>query len=310
MADVTNYTFIAAETFLDETHRTPIDIAKNDRDDIVCASNKIKGHNVVIAVSLSGEYKPDSAAVVAQGTLSRFPNIRIGLLVGVGGGSRYSRHGIQLGDVVVGSHGVFQFGLRKSLQGEDSSLEQPVSLNQPPVAIRSAVSILDLEYKQDDYRLHWKIKRALGGWPYLQDYARPPSHRTTGDDHHSALPREQAHLVKLAERDSSKIHHGRIASSNRIMNNATAGAFPGDLCFETEAAGLTDRFPCLLLRGICDYSDASKHKGWERFAAVAAAAYAADLLRSIKPQTIETEKPILGILGQSQYISPSSNGTI
>lgn len=29
----------------------------------------------------------------------------------------------------------------------------------------------------------------------------------------------------------------------------------GILCFEMEAAGLMNHFPCLVIRGICDYSD-------------------------------------------------------
>jgi nucleoside phosphorylase len=35
----------------------------------------------------------------------------------------------------------------------------------------------------------------------------------------------------------------------------------GVLCFEMEAAGLMNQFPCLVIRGICDYSDSHKNKG-------------------------------------------------
>lgn len=34
----------------------------------------------------------------------------------------------------------------------------------------------------------------------------------------------------------------------------------GVLCFEMEAAGLMTHFPCLVIRGICDYSDTRKDK--------------------------------------------------
>jgi nucleoside phosphorylase len=34
------------------------------------------------------------------------------------------------------------------------------------------------------------------------------------------------------------------------------------LCFEMEAAGLINRFLCLVIRGICDYSDTHKNKEW------------------------------------------------
>jgi hypothetical protein len=37
-------------------------------------------------------------------------------------------------------------------------------------------------------------------------------------------------------------------------------------------------FPVLVIRGICDYSDSHKNKDWQGYAAMAAAAYAKDLL--------------------------------
>lgn len=50
------------------------------------------------------------------------------------------------------------------------------------------------------------------------------------------------------------------------------------LCFEMEAAGLMDNFPCLVIRGICDYADTHKNKRWQPYAAAVAAAYAKELL--------------------------------
>ena len=38
------------------------------------------------------------------------------------------------------------------------------------------------------------------------------------------------------------------------------------LCFEMEAAGLMDNFPCLVIRGICDYADTHKNKRWQPYA--------------------------------------------
>jgi hypothetical protein len=32
----------------------------------------------------------------------------------------------------------------------------------------------------------------------------------------------------------------------------------GVLCFEMEAAGLMNSFPCLVIRGICDYADSQE----------------------------------------------------
>ncbi|RKK93408.1 hypothetical protein BFJ70_g17737, partial [Fusarium oxysporum] len=63
-----------------------------------------------------------------------------------------------------------------------------------------------------------------------------------------------------------------------------------------EAAGLMNHFPCLVIRGICDYSDSHKNKEWQGFAAMMAAAYAKDLLHQIPPNKVEAEKPISEVL--------------
>jgi hypothetical protein len=50
-----------------------------------------------------------------------------------------------------------------------------------------------------------------------------------------------------------------------------------------EAAGLMDSFPCLVIRGICNYADSRKNKRWREYAAAAAAAaaYAKEILSVI-----------------------------
>ena len=54
-----------------------------------------------------------------------------------------------------------------------------------------------------------------------------------------------------------------------------------------EAAGLMDHFPCLVIRGICDYSDSHKNKRWQPYAAAVAAAYAKELLSLIPVSRVE-----------------------
>ena len=68
------------------------------------------------------------------------------------------------------------------------------------------------------------------------------------------------------------------------------------LCFEMEAAGLMNQFPCLVIRGICDYSDTHKNKEWQGYAAMAAAAYTKDLLHRIPPNKVEAENRISDLL--------------
>lgn len=70
----------------------------------------------------------------------------------------------------------------------------------------------------------------------------------------------------------------------------------GVLCFETEAAGLMNRFPCLVIRGICDYTDTHKDKEWQGYAAMTAAAYAKDVLRQIAPNEVGADRELSELL--------------
>jgi hypothetical protein len=64
-----------------------------------------------------------------------------------------------------------------------------------------------------------------------------------------------------------------------------------------QETGFLNQPPTLLvIRGICDYSDSHKNKEWQGYAAIAAAAYAKDLLCRIPPNNVEAEKRIGEIL--------------
>lgn len=62
----------------------------------------------------------------------------------------------------------------------------------------------------------------------------------------------------------------------------------GVLCFEMEAAGLINSFPCLIIRGISDYTDLYKNDKWQAHAAGTAAAYAKELLSVIRTTEVMT----------------------
>ena len=60
-----------------------------------------------------------------------------------------------------------------------------------------------------------------------------------------------------------------------------------------EAAGLMDSFPCVVIRGICDYADSHKNKRWQPYAAVTAAAYAKELLYTIPELQVSGTYPAI-----------------
>jgi nucleoside phosphorylase len=117
-----------------------------------------------------------------------------------------------------------------------------------------------------------------------------------GDDISNLVSRPE----RTEDEDNPTIHYGLIASANHLMKDAlirdVLAKEKDVLCFEMEAAGLMNHFPCLVIRGICDYSDTHKNKEWQGYAAMAAAAYAKDLLCRIPPSRVETEKRIGDII--------------
>jgi len=86
-------------------------------------------------------------------------------------------------------------------------------------------------------------------------------------------------------RDEPRVHFGNIASSNQLQISASERSRIQKehdvICFEMEAAGVMQEYPCVVVRGICDYSDSHKNKGWQNYAAATAAACAKGLLSKI-----------------------------
>ncbi|KAK0289074.1 hypothetical protein LTR35_000449 [Friedmanniomyces endolithicus] len=77
------------------------------------------------------------------------------------------------------------------------------------------------------------------------------------------------------------VHRGTIAAGGKVMRNGIErdqlAKENGLLCFEMEAAGALNDFPCLVIRGISDYSDSHKNDNWHGYAAAVAAAYGREL---------------------------------
>jgi nucleoside phosphorylase len=311
----TEYT--AAKAFLDETHLTPEPLSPADNN--AYTVGMIGKHKVVIAVLPDGEYGTTSAASVARDMLHSFPNIKIGLMVGIGGGAPSSKHDIRLGDIVVsasrdGRGGVFQYDFGKAIQQQ--SFQQTGVLNQPPTSLRTALSALKSDYESDGHRLEESINSILDQKPRLRKkYRRPEASSDKLYRSEFVHPVDEAscavtcgdarsHLVSRQERtddeDNPAIHYGLIASSNQLMKDALIRdrlVIEKDvLCFEMEAAGLMNHFPCLVIRGICDYADSHKNKEWQGYAAMVAAAYAKDLLQRISLNRIDAEEKISVIL--------------
>ncbi|KAJ5195669.1 wd40 protein [Penicillium cf. viridicatum] len=92
--------------------------------------------------------------------------------------------------------------------------------------------------------------------------------------------------------DQPVVHRGLILSGSGVVKSPhdrinLQRELQDALCFEMEAAGIMDEIPCLVVRGICDYTDTHKQDEWHYHAAAVAAAYCRALLRKIGSQDMQ-----------------------
>jgi nucleoside phosphorylase len=302
---------------LDEAHPN----LPSTRDMNSYTLGRMGAHNVVIAVM--PETGNNNAATVATQLLNDFKSIRFGLLVGIGGGIPVEdEYDIRLGDIVVSKPtatfgGVTQFDRGRS--HADGQFERTGSLNKPPAVLMANVEKLRAQHMMKGNKISENLSEMWEKFPAMKEQFFYPgakhdvlfeaTHHHQGGGSCSGCDRSQ--VVDRAPRQttSPRIHYGTIGSSNQVIKDAAIREelreYLGIICVEMEAAGLMDEFPCLVIRGICDYADSHKNKRWQHYAAATAAAYAKELL-SITPasevaNTRTVGKAIRSDVGKSIY---------
>lgn len=296
----------AAVAMLDERHH---DLPMKRNDDNSYILGRIHAHNVVIACLPCGVYGTTSATAVAAQMRYSFESIRFFLMVGIGGGAPSKKNDIRLGDVVVSKPtitlgGVIQYDFGKALSG--GLFERIGALNKPPPVHLSAISKLQATYLRDPSIISSMISElTMVRTTEVNKFAYPGDNQDIlfdQDYDHSGLGEtcsscDMSRLIQRPPRDKHGpvIHYGLIASGNQVIKDSRIRdrlAQEHDiLCFEMEAAGLMDNFPCLVIRGICDYSDSHKNKQWQNYAAATAASYAKELLSVIHDRQVADTPP-------------------
>lgn len=135
----------AARAMLDEEHTQPLDFVQPQNDSNCYNWGRIGDHNVVIASLPAGVYGTTRAATTASQLLSSFPQIRVGLLVGIRAGIPTGDVDIRLGDVVVSQPhgqvgGVVQWDFQMA-----SANAAPIRrghLDKPPELLLKALAML------------------------------------------------------------------------------------------------------------------------------------------------------------------------
>jgi nucleoside phosphorylase len=303
----------AMEAMLDEIHQS----LPSRRDQNIYTVGRIGVHNVVIAVM--PKIGNNQAASVATQLMNDFPSIRFGLLVGIGGGVPDGEdNDIRLGDVVVSKPtatfgGVVQYDMGKVKAGEP--FERTGSLSGPPALLRASVQRLQAQHARMGSQIPAYIQEMLEKNPNMVEtqyfyqglendvlFEAAYVHKGSGKCTECDLKR----VVKRGDRPNNnpRIHYGTIGSANAVIKDSVTRDLLkkalGVLCVEMEAAGLMDDFPCLVIRGICDYADSHKNNRWQPYAATTAAAYTKELLMAVAHRDVEKGLRLVDVVEVSQ----------
>ncbi|KAF4855885.1 Kinesin light chain [Colletotrichum siamense] len=307
----------AASGMMDEEYAQ---LPSQTTDSNVYSYGRIGVHNIVVACLPSGQMGTNSAATVASQMKSSFPSLRFGLLVGIGGGVPNVEENvdIRLGDVVVSQPsgqygGVIQYDFGKT--GADGRIARIGSLNAPPTILLNALSQLRANDILDKTRVDIYLSELVSSKPKFASpgpetdvlYEAEAKH-IGGATCRKCRPEDEVDREKRMRTDPM-IFFGNIASGNQVMKDGQtrdnhSRDLGGILCFEMEAAGLMNNFPCLVIRGICDYADAHKNKQWQPYAAATAAALAKELLCTIPSTVSRAENIAENPLHRPHFIVP------
>lgn len=217
--------------------------------------------------------------------------IKLGLMVGIGGGVPSQKTDIRLGDVVVsmpdGTHGgVIQYDLGKM---ELEGFHRKGHLDKPPKALLGAVTSLRTQHERNDPLFPGYLSAISGNGRMASKYGFQGSEN-------DVLFKNNQQVIRSPRGDNlPQVFYGTIGSGDLVMKNSEErdrlAADDNIICFEMEAAGLMNDFPCLVIRGISDYADSRKDDRWQPYAAATAAAYAKELLGAVSVSEVEELGP-------------------
>ena len=159
--------------------------------------------------------------------------------------------------------GVLQYDFGKTIK--DGKFFQTGSLNKPPVVLMTGGSKLRARHRRKGSAIQEYVNKMLESNPKMQqDFSYPNpeddqlfqadyDHMNSDEDCKSC---DEKRLIQRMPRSTNVpvIHYGLIGSANQVMRHGVTREKlrqeRGIICFEMEAAGLMDNFPCLVIRGI------------------------------------------------------------
>lgn len=269
----------AALAMFDEYHGVPSHKAPGQT--IQYHLGRMGQHNVAIAGFPAGEVGISVAASIAAELMRDFPNLEVGLLVGIAAGIPSAERDVRLGDVVVAvptgnNSGVMGYDL-VNIEPEEIVLKQWQNASHP--SLRSAITNIRARSTHPN-------NVALRGNGFLSDLEK--FQRTLFERPLTGPPtRSSPQRSTRRSGDSPIVHYGCILSGNAVIKSAKvrdAMSKPNKaVASEMEAAGMMNRLPVPVIRGTSDFADAEKNDEWQFYAEATAAAYAKKLTLSLAP---------------------------
>ncbi|KAG7057611.1 kinesin light chain [Colletotrichum scovillei] len=124
------------------------------------------------------------------------------------------------------------------------------------------------------------------------------------------LENRQAGHEKTSAEHQPCVFLGSIGSGDTVMKSGKdRDQIARDhslVAFEMEGAGVWDEIPCIIVKGVCDYSDSHKNKTWQHYAAAIAAAATKALLDRYAPSAglIEQVKQVETTAFSPKFLVP------
>ncbi|KAF2226746.1 nucleoside phosphorylase domain-containing protein [Elsinoe ampelina] len=262
----------------------------------------IGGHNIVLA-SLGASGMNDANATVLQ-VLHDFSSIRFGLLVG--SEAEYRAKASTSGLVMLWSEVIVDR-----------------DVGHPPKMLTDAVERVhsshlmggDTIYDQLDHLLSRRpgMRTRFGKPPKENDKLFMPGYQHEGEG--SCVDCDKAQVISRPARldDIPNVFCGTVGLTNATTRESHIRedlSGRGILCIDRELTGLVQSFPCLAVRGICDYADSHKYHDWHGYAAATAAAYARALLLDLEPASVpqlDAAKDVVNTDDVDDFLLPNVN---
>ncbi|OAR01720.1 hypothetical protein LLEC1_03251 [Akanthomyces lecanii] len=267
----------AALALFDRIHEGHFAVARGH--DHVFHAGEIAGYNTILATLTPGSYGTGSAAALASQVKILFPNLWLGLLVGVAAGlPRFSHpelpnRDIRLGDVLVAQPSsrrdaliAYDLGRIVDGSGRVELLRDGHALARIEPLVLSAASKLK-QRPDTTTALFWQHYQQVEK-DVCDDDGSTFAHPGPDKD---ILWNGRAIVQRPPRLQRTRVWYGSIGSGDKLMRDASTRDKLRDefdlIGLEMEAAGVINSIPVGVIRGVCDYGDGAKDKHWQPYAA-------------------------------------------